>query len=108
MELKDIVYIDFKAIQNHAMLISEFMEVYEYKKDNTRSDKVRGYKAEFVISEGEYMGIRFAVEFDRIPKGAELMHKYSIEFDEEESSVYTSKNKFGLQFKLIGLSLIEE
>ena len=54
------------------------------------------------------MGIRFAVEFDRIPKDAELMHKYSIEYDEEESSVYTSKNKFGLQFKLVGLSLIAE
>lgn len=106
MELKDIVYIDFKAIQNHAMLISEFTEVYAYK-DNERTEKVRGYKAEFVISEGEFMGIRFAVEFDKLPK-AELMHKYSIEYDEEESSVYTSKNKFGLQFKLVGLALIEE
>lgn len=106
MELKDIVYIDFKAIQNHAMLISEFTEVYAYK-DNERTEKVRGYKAEFVISEGEFMGIRFAVEFDKLPK-AELMHKYSIEYDEEESSVYTSKNKFGLQFKLVGLTLIEE
>lgn len=106
MELKDIVYIDFKAIQNHAMLISEFTEVYAYK-DNERTEKVRGYKAEFVISEGEFMGIRFAVEFDKLPK-AELMHKYSIEYDEEESSVYTSKNKFGLQFKLVGLKLIEE
>lgn len=107
MELKDIVYIDFKAIQNHAMLISEFTEVFEFK-DNKPTKNVRGYKAEFVISEGEFMGIRFAVEFDRIPKGAELMHKYSIKYDEEESSVYTSKNKFGLQFKLVGLSLIEE
>ena len=106
MELKDIVYIDFKAIQNHAMLISEFTEVYAYK-DNERTEKVRGYKAEFVISEGEFLGIRFAVEFDKLPK-AELMHKYSIEYDEEESSVYTSKNKFGLQFKLVGLTLIEE
>lgn len=106
MELKDIVYIDFKAIQNHAMLISEFTEVYAYK-DNERTEKVRGYKAEFVISEGEFMGIRFAVEFDKLPK-AELMHKYSIEYDEEESSVYTSKNKFGLQFKLVGLTLVEE
>ena len=106
MELKDIVYIDFKAIQNHAMLISEFTEVYAYK-DNERTEKVRGYKAEFVISEGEFMGIRFAVEFDKLPK-AELMHKYSIEYDEEESSVYTSKNKFGWQFKLVGLALIEE
>lgn len=107
MELKDIVYIDFKAIQNHAMLISEFTEVYEYK-NNTRSDKVRGYKAEFVIAEGEAMGIRFAVEFEKVPKEAELMHKYVIEFDEENSSVYASKDKFGLQFKLVGLSLIEE
>lgn len=107
MELKDIVYIDFKAIQSHAMLISEFAEVYEYK-NNTRSNNVRGYKAEFVISEGEAMGIRFAVEFDRVPKGAELMHKYAIEFDEENSSVYASKDKFGLQFKLVGRSLIEE
>lgn len=106
MELKDIVYIDFKAIQNHAMLISEFSEVYAYK-DNERTENVRGYKAEFVIAEGEYMGIRFAVEFDRLPK-AELMHKYTIEYDEDESSVYTSKNKFGLQFKLVGLALIEE
>lgn len=108
MELKDIVYIDFKPISSHAMLISEFTEVYEYKKDNTRSDKVRGYKAEFVISEGEAMGIRFAVEFEKVPMGAELMHKYSIEFDEENSSVYASKNKFGLQFKLVGLSLVKE
>lgn len=107
MELKDIVYIDFKPISSHAMLISEFTEVYEYNKDNTRSNKVRGYKGEFVISEGEYMGIRFAVEFDKLPR-AELMHKYSIEFDEENSSVYASKNKFGLQFKLVGLALVEE
>lgn len=107
MELKDIVYIDFKAIQNHAMLISEFTEVYAYK-DNERTEKVRGYKAEFVISEGEFMGIRFAVEFDKVPMGAELMHKYSIEFDEENSSVYASKNKFGLQFKLVGRALIKE
>lgn len=106
MELKDIVYIDFKPISSHAMLISEFTEVYAYK-DNERTEKVRGYKGEFVISEGEYMGIRFAVEFDKLPK-AELMHKYSIEYDEEESSVYASKNKFGLQFKLVGLSLAEE
>lgn len=106
MELKDIVYIDFKPIETHAMLISEFTEVYAYK-DNERTEKVRGYKGEFVISEGEYMGIRFAVEFDKLPK-AELMHKYSIKFDEEESSVYASKNKFGLQFKLVGLDLIEE
>ncbi|MHA6892446.1 hypothetical protein [Ralstonia pseudosolanacearum] len=106
MELKDIVYIDFKPISSHAMLISEFAEVYEYK-DNTKTNKLRGYKGEFVISEGEYMGIRFAVEFDKLPR-AELMHKYSIEFDEEESSVYASKNKFGLQFKLVGLSLVEE
>lgn len=106
MELKDLVYIDFKPIQNHAMLISEFTEVYEYK-DNERTGKVRGYKGEFVVSEGEFMGIRFAVEFDKLPK-AELMHKYTIEYDEEESSVYTSKNKFGLQFKLVGLSLVEE
>ena len=60
MELKDIVYIDFKAIQNHAMLISEFTEVFEFK-DNKPTKNVRGYKAEF-----------------------------------------------GLQFKLVGLSLIEE
>lgn len=106
MELKDIVYIDFKPISSHAMLISEFTEVYAYK-DNERTEKVRGYKGEFVISEGEYMGIRFAVEFDKLPK-AELMHKYAIEYDEEESSVYASKNKFGLQFKLVGLSLVEE
>lgn len=106
MELKDIVYIDFKPIESHAMLISEFTEVYAYK-DNERTEKVRGYKAEFVIAEGEAMGIRFAVEFDKLPK-AELMHKYSIKYDEEESSVYASKSKFGLQFKLVGLDLIEE
>ncbi len=107
MELKDIVYIDFEPIESHAMLISEFSEVYEYK-DNKRSDKIRGYKAEFVISEGEYMGIRFAVEFDKVPREAELMHKYSIEFDKENSSVYATQNKFGLQFKLVGLSLVKE
>lgn len=106
MELKDIVYIDFKPIQSHAMLISDFAEVFEFK-DNKPTKKVRGYKGEFVIAEGDFMGIRFAVEFDNLPK-AELMHKYTIEYDEEESSVYTSKNKFGLQFKLVGLSLIEE
>ena len=106
MELKDIVYIDFEPISSHAMLISEFSEVYEYK-DNKKTEKIRGYKAEFVIAEGEAMGIRFAVEFDKLPK-AELMHKYSIEFDKEESSVYASQSKFGLQFKLVGIALFEE
>ncbi len=45
------------------------------------------------------MGIRFAVEFDRIPKGAELMHKYSLEYDEGVKSVYTLGNKY-TRFKL--------
>lgn len=106
MELKDLVYIDFSAIEKHAMLISEFAEVFEYK-DDTKTDKIRGYKGEFVIAQGPATGVRFNVEFEKLPN-AELMHQYTIEFDEEQSSVYTNKKKFGLQFKLIGKSIIGE
>lgn len=105
MELKDLVYIDFSAITEHAMLISEFIEVFEYRNKKKTKD-IRGYKAEFVIADGPYMGVRFAVEFPSLPKEAELMHKYTIEFDEEQSSVYTSQDKFGLQFKIVGKKLI--
>lgn len=107
MELKDLVRIDFEPLENHAMLISEFAEVYEYK-DNKKTEKVRGYKAEFVIADGEAKGLRFNVEFPVLPVGAELMKQYVIDFDKDASSVYTQKGKFGVQFKLVAHELIAE
>ena len=82
MELKDLVRIDFEPLENHAMLISDFSEVYEYK-DNKKTEKIRGYNAE-------------------------LMQKYVIDFDKEASSVYTQKGKFGVQFKLVANGLLAE
>ncbi len=38
MELKDLVRMISKPLENHAMLISDFSEVYEYK-DVTRKQK---------------------------------------------------------------------
>lgn len=106
MELKDLVRIDFEPLENHAMLISDFSEVYEYK-DNKKTEKIRGYKAEFVIADGEAKGLRFNVEFPSLPD-AELMQKYVIDFDKEASSVYTQKGKFGVQFKLVANGLLAE
>lgn len=106
MELKDLVRIDFEPLENHAMLISEFSEVYEYK-DNKRTEKVRGYKAEFVIPDGDAKGLRFSVEFRKLPS-AELLQLYVIGFDKENSSVYTQKGKFGVQFKLVANGLVAE
>ena len=107
MELKDLVRIDFEPLENHAMLISDFSEVYEYK-DNKKTENVRGYKAEFVIADGEAKGLRFNVEFPKLPAAAELMNQYVIDFDKEASSVYTQKNKFGVQFKLVANGLLAE
>lgn len=106
MELKDLVRIDFEPLENHAMLISEFSEVYEYK-DNKRTEKIRGYKAEFVIPDGDAKGLRFSVEFRKLPS-AELLQLYVIDFDKENSSVYTQKGKFGVQFKLVANGLVAE
>ncbi len=68
----------FEPLENHAMLISDFSEVYEYK-DNKKTEKSScGYKAEF-IADGEAKDFCFNVEFPKLPD-AELMQKYVIDF----------------------------
>ncbi len=83
--------------------ISEFTEVFEFK-DNKPTKNVRGYKAEFVISEGGYMEYSICSWVWQNTESAEIDANIQLEYDREESSVYTSKNKYGLQFKLVGLT----
>ncbi len=45
------------------MLISDFLEVYEYK-DNKKTEKVRG-EAEFVIADGEEKDFVLMLEFPK-------------------------------------------
>lgn len=102
VEVKDIVKIDFEALSEKVMLIQEFRETKDY---NTR--ELNGYMGEFIVAEGRAKGLKIAVRFKTLPV-AELMGLYIIEFDEEESKVYTSKDKFGLQLKLVGKSLVAD
>ncbi len=81
MELKDIVYIDFKDNSNHAMLISEFTEVFEFK-DNKPTKKCSWF-----IKRVCYFKGRIYVSVHRLSlteyQAPELMHKYSAWYDEE-------------------------
>ncbi len=65
-----------EPLENHVMLISDFSEVYEMpKRLKCIVEKVRGYKAEFVIAD-ESKRIRFNVEFPKLPDAndAEICH----------------------------------
>ena len=44
MELKDLVRIDFEPLENHAMLISDFSGVYEYKDNKKRLKERQGIR----------------------------------------------------------------
>ncbi len=55
--IKDLVRIDLNHLKT-CTLISDFSEVYEYK-DNKEKQEKFGYKAEFVIADGEAKGLLF-------------------------------------------------
>lgn len=102
VEVKDVVNIDFEALSEKAMLIQEFRQTKDFK-----TKEVTGYVGEFIITEGRAKGLKIAVNFPTLPD-AELMGLYNISFDEVESKVYAIKDKFGLQLKLVGRTLIAD
>ncbi len=58
MELKDLVRIGFEPLENHAMLISDFSEVYEYK-DNKKQKKFVGIKLNSSLQMEKQKGLLF-------------------------------------------------
>ncbi len=106
MELKDIVYIDFKAIQNHAMLEVWIHGSLEFK-DN-KPTKMFVVTKFIYYFRGRILWVFdcswVLTEYRKAQTDAQIFAWVY----EEVSQVYTQLNKYGLQFKLVGLSLIEE
>lgn len=104
-ETRDLINLQLDKISKNAMLITDFTAVYEWK-DDTRTNNVLGYRGEFVIISGEAKGYKFFVNFKNMPS-AELMETYDIDFDDEQSFVYATKNKYGLQAQFWANALTE-
>lgn len=79
----------------HVMLTTTFDEAYVYA-DGKRTDKIDGYRADFLVMTGDLAGLTFTAKFEKLPANLQQMQQYRMKFDAERTKVYVRQGQIGM------------